>query len=368
MAFGHGFDSRLLHWNGPVFTGLSYIKGEFQTMEEFMRLIGLCRSKKVYIQTHNFPDPDAIASAFGLQALLSYFGIPSTLCYYGKIDKFSTRKMTKLLQIEIFPYTEIEQDMKPSDSIIYVDSQKNGGNILNFVGNEIACIDHHPTYAQEDYLYSDIRIVGSCSTLIAEYYKKLEVPMEETVATALLYGLKMDTVNFTRGVTMLDIEMFQYLFPKADQMKLVELGKNIMGVCDLKAFGSAIESIQVYDRVGIAAIPFACPDALIATVADFILSLEEVEIAIIYAYREKEIKFSVRSEYPSIHAGDLVNRALKGLGNGGGHAEMAGGNIPNRKLAQLGPYPDDAIRDLFLNAIGSAGSGPKALGRTDRKG
>lgn len=321
-------------------------------MEDFMRLIGLCRSKKVYIQTHNFPDPDAIASAFGLQALLSGFGIPSTLCYFGKIDKFSTRKMTKLLRIEIFPYTEIEKDMSPNDTIICVDSQKNGGNILNFKGDEIACIDHHPTYVQEDYLYSDIRIVGSCSTLIAEYYKKLDVPMEENVATALLYGLKMDTAQFMRGVTMLDIEMFQYLFPKADKRKLAEMEKNIMEFCDLKAFGSAIENIRVYDRVGIAAIPFACPDALIAAIADFILSLEEVEIAIIYAHREKEIKFSVRSEYSSVHAGNLINQALKGIGNGGGHAEMAGGTIPNDQLEQLGPYPDDAIREFFLSAIG----------------
>lgn len=32
-------------------------------------LIRLCQGHAVYIQTHNFPDPDAIASAYGLQEL-----------------------------------------------------------------------------------------------------------------------------------------------------------------------------------------------------------------------------------------------------------------------------------------------------------
>ena len=63
-------------------------------------------------------------------------------------------------------YEEIRDEMKEEDPIICVDSQKNAGNILDFVGDEIACIDHHPTFVKEEYLYKDIRITGSCSTLI----------------------------------------------------------------------------------------------------------------------------------------------------------------------------------------------------------
>lgn len=32
-----------------------------------MELVEILKGHKTYIQTHNFPDPDAIASAFGLQ-------------------------------------------------------------------------------------------------------------------------------------------------------------------------------------------------------------------------------------------------------------------------------------------------------------
>lgn len=60
-------------------------------------LFDLCKDKVVWIQTHNFPDPDAIASAFGMQKLLEAKGISSKLCYEGVIDKLSSTKMLELL-------------------------------------------------------------------------------------------------------------------------------------------------------------------------------------------------------------------------------------------------------------------------------
>lgn len=62
-------------------------------MGNLKELIALCEGHKIYIQTHNFPDPDAIASAFGLQKLLKHYGIGSELCYDGRIDKLSASKM-----------------------------------------------------------------------------------------------------------------------------------------------------------------------------------------------------------------------------------------------------------------------------------
>ena len=186
---------------------------------EYRKLPELCKGRKIYIQTHNFPDPDAIASAFGLQKLFEYYGIESVLCYEGRIDKLSVKKMTDILDIDVFSYEEIRNQMSDDDWIICVDAQKNGGNIKDFVGIEFACIDHHPVFSKETYLYEDIRMVGSCATLIADYYKELNVLMDANVATALLYGMRMDTMQFSRGVTELDIEMFAFLFSRADQRK-----------------------------------------------------------------------------------------------------------------------------------------------------
>lgn len=320
-------------------------------MSRFGQLVSLCIDRHVYIQTHNFPDPDAIASAFGLQRLLEHYQISSTLCYDGRIDKLSASKMLDAFQIQMLPYAQLRPEMRESDYVICVDSQKNSGYMTDFVGDEVACIDHHPIFVPIEYRYQDIRPTGACATIIAQYYKQLPCLPDRHTATALLYGLKMDTLQFTRGVTELDIEMFAFLFPLCDQEMLARLERNNMEFNDLKAYGAAIESIEVYDKVGISNVPFPCPDALIAILSDFILALQEVEVAVVFSKREDGIKFSVRSEDPAVHAGHLVRDALHGYGDGGGHAEMAGGMIRKEKECLLGRYPKDTIRDSFLRVL-----------------
>lgn len=98
-------------------------------MSNFNHLVDLCHGKHIYIQTHNFPDPDAIASVFGLQRLLSLYSISSTLCYDGRIDKLSASKMLKAFQIEMFPYEQLRPTMTEEDYVICVDAQKHSGNI-----------------------------------------------------------------------------------------------------------------------------------------------------------------------------------------------------------------------------------------------
>lgn len=327
-------------------------KGKGKNMSDFKELVELCKGHRVYVQTHNFPDPDAIASAYGISKLLALYDIESKLCYDGRIDKLSASKLLNTFQMQIYPYAELLKEMEEDDYIICVDTQKHGGNVTDFVGEEVACIDHHPTFVPMEYKYQDIRITGACATLVAEYFAKLGHCPDEDTATALLYGIKMDTLQFSRGVTDLDIEMFRFLFPSCNKEKLVKLERNNMEFADLRAYGAAIESIELYDKTGFSCIPFSCPDALIAILADFILALVEVDVAVVYSYREDGIKLSVRSEDPNVHAGNLLNQMLADLGNGGGHAAMAGGFIRKDKVEKLGNYPGDAIRNLFLKTMG----------------
>lgn len=320
-------------------------------MHEIMKLVDLCRDKTVYIQTHNFPDPDAIASAYGLQKLFEKENISSKICYEGRIDKLSAMKMLETFGVEMYSYNQLQSQMKETDYIICVDSQKHAGNIKDFIGNEVASIDHHPTFVDVEYLYSDIRITGACSSLIAEYYQRLGYIPDCDTATALLYGIKMDTLQFTRGVTLLDIKMFEFLHPLCDQEKMLRMERNNMEFADLKAYGAAIDSIKVYGREGICFIPFSCPDGLLGAVSDFILSLEEVDVAIVSAVRADGIKISVRSETAKVHAGKLIKKALENVGDGGGHANMAGGLISIENVGLLGDLPEHRIKSLFFDAM-----------------
>ena len=321
---------------------------------DIKELINICKGHKVYIQTHNIPDPDAIGAAFGLKQLLAEFDIDATICYDGSIDKLSSAKMLDILDIDMYADHEIADDMKTDDYIICVDTQKESGNVTDLLGDEIAAIDHHPTTSRNadiEYRYKDIRLFGACCTIITEYYKDLKMTPSPKVATALLYGIRMDMLQFSRGVCGEDIAAFAFLHPLADNACLKKLEMNNIEFGDLKAYGAAIENIRVFDYLGIVHIPFSCPDAMIAIVADFILSLIEIDIAVVYCDRPDGYKFSVRSERENVDAGKLIADALDGIGTGGGHASMAGGKVFLESIEMMGGYPETEITERFLRTL-----------------
>lgn len=324
---------------------------------DWLELIALLKGHKVYLQTHNFPDPDALASAYGIQVFLRAHGVESTICYAGAIEKNSTKKMLDVFQISAYNINEIT-DMHKEDYIVTIDAQKYNSNLTDFPGNEVACIDHHPTMIPCSYQYSDLRICGACASMVANYFKTSDTTLDKNTATALLYGMKMDTDSFNRGVTDFDIEMFSFLHKIADNQIIINLSHNNYEIQDLYAYGEAIRNIKIYENVGFASISFDCPDALVAMISDFILGLDVVEFAVVYATRNGGYKFSVRNETDIYHAGTITSNALEGIGNGGGHFAMAGGLVTSDKIPLLGSNPHFEIRQRFLNALHSAATEP----------
>ncbi len=322
-------------------------------MNKLQELIRNIYSKHVYIQTHNFPDPDAIASAYALSALLELQGISSKICYKGKIERFSTNGFIEKLDIKLSALEDIT-DMDEHAEIILVDSQKGNANIIDAKGNEIICIDHHPSFGENNdfsYRYSDIRPeVGACATIIASYFIDNNIPIDKKVATALLYGIKSDTMGLSRGVSSLDVDVYQRLFDLSDMSIIQEFEHCSLKFDDLKAFASAINSIKIYDNISFANAGYNCPEALIATVCDFMLDLVVVDFSVVYSIKQDGIKLSIRSQ-GTIDAGVITNVALGGIGSGGGHATMAGGFVSFRDTNVNVSAMIGDIENRFLGAI-----------------
>ncbi len=317
------------------------------------KILNLVQGKRLFIQTHDFPDPDAIASAFGLQKLLFYLGVDSHIVYKGKISRISATKMIEMFNIKLINYLDVPE-MTKNDVIINVDSQVNNANIIELPPQKVACIDHHPTTVPcEEYKFKDVRIVGSCSSIIADYFIQNNdiVKLYPHTATALLYGLQMDTDNFRRGIKSFDIEIFGYLHKLADQNMLNELHNNQLEISDLDAYRMAINTVKLYNNIGFASIDFACVDGLIAAVSEFILSINKVDFSVVYSKRPDGLKFSIRSKKTNLNAGQITSTALDGIGSGGGHAAMAGGFIPIDNLNKINFDINEEIQNRFANAI-----------------
>ena len=298
-------------------------------MTKLDELINILNGESVYIQTHNYPDQDALASAYGLKCLLEARGIKSTICYKGQIDKLNTVAMMEDLAIDTVRIDE-ETQMNETSKIIIVDGQKGNANVEDFIGDEVACIDHHKMQETDIYQFFDIRSeVGACSSIIASYYVENNIEMPMNVATALLYGIKMDTSNLSRSVSDLDIDMFYMLFKKADRESIRRFDCCSLQMEDLQAYSSAIDNLKVFGNVGIVNIGKNCGEAILGTMSDFIMSLDKVTFSVVYSYRAGGIKFSVRNEEIGLDAATVIKECLKGYGTGGGHATMAAGFIPD---------------------------------------
>lgn len=312
-------------------------------MNYLEEVIANISTKRVFIQTHNFPDPDAIACAYGLSELLKAKGVDAEICYKGSIERTVTAKMVRLLNINVKEYMRSDE-FNEEDEIILVDAQKGNSNIIDMNGHEIICIDHHPIYEHIDYRFSDIRPdVGACASIIASYYFDNNIDMSKEVATALLYGIKMDTADMKRGVSQLDLDMFYKLYMMADRNILTDLDSSVLHFDDIKAYKDALSTIDIREDVCFACAGYECKESLIAAICDFTLTLDGINLSIVYSPKKDGIKLSIRSGGKYL-SGVMTVKALKGIGTGGGHDNMAGGYVPYGKEEGVKVSEADIVR------------------------
>ena len=304
------------------------------------------RSRDVVIQAHDFPDHDAVASAYALSSLLEINEVPSILCYGGEIQSNSLSEAIKLLQIPIAASSAVE--IRENAQIVVVDGFLGNSNIAGLPGEVLGVIDHHSPPSEPDCKYWDIREhYGSCSTILYEYYKISKNEPSRSVATALLMGLMMDTAFMTRSVSPVDLEAFSVLFKLADWQSGARLLKNSLSLNDLAVFREAINSCIVADDFCFVPIQKECTPEVMALVADFFLGLREVHFVVVLEPERDEYRLSVRSEDLFRPCDLIIRRALDGIGAGGGHVHMGGGSIP-RDL-----FPgEEGLRKRFLVAMG----------------
>lgn len=309
------------------------------------RLVQILRGApdEVFLQPHNVPDPDAIASCAGMRHLLAIKGVKSVTVYDRDIEKVDSVKMLELFGIDMSRARDAAT-LGAEDWAVLVDGQKGGGNLTDLATEEVAVIDHHEYRGNQGYRFEDVRPeVGACSTIVAEYFFGNRVEPPQQLATALLYGIMKDTDGLTRGVSDLDIEMFYRLYRYADLSLIRQLNGSQLTLDDLGRYADAFRSVEVYGPLGFMRLD-SPDDSLLGAASDIVLSLETVAVVVAYSVRQTGVKFSVRSESEAVKANDLVRWVLAGMGFGGGHDHMAGGfmpaqNIPaGRKLDTLLKY------------------------------
>lgn len=283
---------------------------------------------KLAIILHNNPDPDAISGALALKEIARNVGVESKIFYHGKIGHHENKALVNLLDVEMermdkfnlvdFSYVALFECAVPGVNNMLPPETK-----VNIV------IDHHQINTSEvkaDFI--DIQPdIGASATIMTFHLKELNININSELATALLYGIRVDTNEFKKSTTQSDLAAAAFLYPLVDHDVLSQIESPSMSTETLDIMGYAIKNRQVIGSYLISNVGAIRDRDALPQAADYLLHLEGITTTIIFGLTEDTIHISGRSKDVRVNIG-LVMREAFGDEYGGGHATSAGGQIP----------------------------------------
>jgi nanoRNase/pAp phosphatase (c-di-AMP/oligoRNAs hydrolase) len=158
--------------------------------------------------------------------------------------------------------------------------------------------------------------------------QELSLIVDETLATALLFALRRETLGLLRGVTPSEYKAAGFLHPHVDRSLLRKLVNPPLTPATVDAVGRAIENREIRSACLVSHTGRTVERDALPQAADYLVNLESVTTAVIAGIIEETIQLSARSIDSRIHVGTLLQEAFSDVGSAGGHSNMAGGQIP----------------------------------------
>lgn len=311
--------------------------------------------KSVLILIHDNPDPDAIASAWGLSYLLKKkFSLTSTIIYSGLIGRAENRALVKVLNIPLVRFDSHTLDK--DQTILMVDSQPYTGNNplpLDVIPDGI--IDHHPlrkTTKYERFALIDEHI-GATSTIITASFKRQKLFMPKKIATALFYAIRSETKDLGWEGSDLDYKNYLYLLPRVDFQVLHKIMHPRLPNEYYQMISAAITSSRIFRTTVVCPLGEVPYPELPAEIADFLIFRENIDMSLVMGIYQKDLYLSMRSLRRKKNSAELMRKIIRGYGTGGGHEIMAGGKIPDVSLSSAIDI-EKTITNRLLNALSTA--------------
>ncbi len=308
-------------------------------------------SKRLLILLHDYPDPDSIASALALRTLLKRNKQTTVIGHLGeKISRPENVAMIELLDIDLT--TLSKGDLKKFDSIAMVDVQPAFFGNLNVEVDSI--IDHHPQVSDYDAKFVEIcSEEGATSTIMTSFLRAAQMDISERLATALLYGIKSDTLSLNRDTNSDDVEAFTFLYPRANLGLLRKIERAEVPSEEIRCFGQALANHWIKNSVFFANLGRVEREYLIPKMADMGMQVKGIEWSVAFGILGKtHLVISVRNVGYVKSAGKIVRDLFMEIGSAGGHRSAAKAVIPLKKIRDvLGTASQEAIKEWLTKLI-----------------
>src|SRR5215216_1117936 len=357
---------------------------------ELAALLEAHRGERHAIVMQDYPDPDAISTAWAHKLIAARFGIDCDIAYEGRISHQENLALVQLTDIELVRY-DSEQGLEQYQGTVFVDNQGTTSKLTDrftAIGvKPLVIVDHHERQDRIEAVYTDIRKIGATATIYTEYIREGLLDLNKSdiqhvrLATALMHGIRSETSGLIRAREE-EMEAATFLvryvdFSLLEDILSVKRAKQVMDV-----IRQALENREIRESYSISGVGFLRMEDRdsIPQAADFLMTEENVHTAIVYGIiikgdREMVVG-SMRTSKVTLNPDEFLKEALgtteQGRYYGGGRRGAGGFEIPIGFLASIKDEDlvrmkwrlyDELIKKKLLSKIGV----PKVMRRENER-
>ena len=296
--------------------------GRAKRIEGYELFMAIQEAEHILLVVHVSPDGDAIGSMLGFYEMLTSVHKKVSMV----VDDVVPKKFYVLPYAKEIQRPETLKDADTVDLTIVLDAStwERIGNADSIIHSKVINIDHHISnshYADELYWEPDAAATGEILTMLI---KRWNMPMSESMATALYLAISADTGFFKfSNTTSKTLAAAALLVKEGAKTQAVANIMDAVNPARLKALQRATGTIS-YGYAGTAAMIWMDKETIDLVegdtdgFVDIARNVEGVELAILVKYvNEHQTKLSLRSQHLDVNA-------LAARFGGGGHIRAAG--------------------------------------------
>ena len=319
----------------------------------------------VLVITHDYPDPDTLASAAAMELLLRRrYGLQGRIVSTGQVSRAENREMMKHFRYKIRSAAQAVSGKKQYPAI-FVDTAPWAGNVtVPARVKPIVVIDHHPAYRRRAWggVYVDVRTgAGATATIMHEYLQRASITPPVWMATIMAYAIATETLDLSREFEHADLEAYLNLIQRANLKVLGNIRHAPLPRAYFTHLKDAVDSARMCGRASWTHLNKVNNPEIVAEIADMLLRVERVTWTFCTAEMGDFLLVSLRSSQVGARCGRIIRRVMRKRGKGGGHQNMAAGSIDLAGLDVAGrmAVKDDVVAAL-LKAISPNGRNREA--------
>ncbi len=324
-----------------------------QRIEVLRQTLEQHQGERQLVILQDFPDPDALSSAWAYKLITENFDIQCDIVYAGTISHQENIALVRLTGLPVQRWnsqTAKNKDLSVYQGCVLIDNQGTTSQLLELTKQAgvptTVIIDHHSIQDGVKAEFADIRPnVRATATILTQYLQAGLLNLDSNTsdhvkcATALMHGLRSDT-NRLMHAQEEDFLAAAYLSRFYDTQLLnavlqTSRSKQVMDVIE-----RSLKNRSVYNNFTIAGVGYlryedrdAIPQA-----ADFLVTEENVHTAVVYGILHDEDKDldivigSLRTTKITLDPDEFIKEAFgqdaQGRFFGGGRSLAGGFEIP----------------------------------------